>query len=90
MFINFILNLKIIGLLLNVNIHNLFDLYFYTTSNLIVLFFNYEIKLFNNFTMSLIKYAILTAGLIKVFSAATKKLIFRVFHRHQILKNDKV
>lgn len=40
--------------------------------------------------MSLFKYAILAGGLIKLASAATKKLIFRIFHRHQILKNDKV
>lgn len=40
--------------------------------------------------MSLFKYAILTAGLIKVISTAIKKVIFKVFHRNEILKNDKV
>lgn len=40
--------------------------------------------------MSLLKYAILTGGLIKIVSAATKKITFRLFHRHEILKNDKV
>ena len=40
--------------------------------------------------MAILKYAILIGGIIKVVSAATKKIIFRFFHRHEILKNDKV
>lgn len=36
--------------------------------------------------MSLFKYAILATGLIKFISIASKKLIFKVFHRKEILK----
>jgi len=38
--------------------------------------------------MSLFKYAILAAGLIKFFTVSSKKFIFRVFLRNEIIKTN--